>query len=331
MSDGKPDFGAEKHPPVVSVLIAAYNCEAFVQEAIASIQRQTLSEIEIVVVNDGSTDKTSEIIRTLAAHDSRIRFIDMPENGGCVKAWRTGLEHCSAPYIARMDADDVAIEDRLAKQVSYLNRHPEIALIGGAAISIDENGRKIDLAGFSPIPITEPAIQRSLHLATPCYHPAWLVRRELYSALKGYRETTPSEDYDFILRAVSAGYRVGNIPDVIMMLRIRRGQASSVSSLKQRKMHNYVVSLYQQRMRGRPDGYTPELAKAAVQSGKLSNSVHRLAGRWVSKAFQCRNRGMRVLLLGAAALISPWQAKYFMDRLRFRMVCRGAVDRDKSA
>ena len=310
--------------PLISVLMAAYNAEAFIVDAISSLQRQTISQIEIIVVNDGSTDGTLRLANAMSDADCRIHVIDLQPNRGCVEAWNAGLEHCRAPFIARMDADDISIEDRLEKQVTYLEAHPDVALVGGAATSIDRGGHRITLIGVSPIPLDSDEIRRSLLLGPPCYHDCWLARREVYLALGGYRNLFPAEDYDFLLRAVTCGYKLANIPDVILTIRLQPGQVSNQFALRQRKMHGYVIRLYKERRRCGTDTYSQPAARAAVESGKVPMRLHYLAGKCVAQAFMRTRRFEKLFFLVAAALLSPWQARYFIDRFRMRFICRSA-------
>jgi GT2 family glycosyltransferase len=319
-----------KRVPIVSVLMAAYNGEAFVAQAIESLQRQSISEIEIVVVNDGSTDKTLQVLETMAVADSRIRVVNMGTNKGCVAARNLGLTHCRSPHIAELDQDDVALEDRLAKQLTYLMDHPDVALVGGDAASIDLNGKPIHLAGASPILLTDRAIKRALLLGSPCYHSGWLARRDLYTQLDGYRELTPCEDYDFLLRAVSSGYKITNIADRVVMIRLHPRQVSSTAALKQRKMHGYVVNLFQDRSGGRPDAFSIESAQQATSSGRFAHALHRFAVRCTGAGFQCSGKLPKLFLL-MAACVSPWQAKYFFDRLRLRLICRSSLNGERTA
>jgi glycosyltransferase involved in cell wall biosynthesis len=312
--------------PIISVLMAVYNCEDFVVDAIASLQRQTLSNIEIVVVDDGSTDRTLELLESMAHIDTRIRVLRTAANHGCVSAWNLGLPYCRSPFIAKMDSDDVAVENRLEKQLNYLTANPQIALVGGAVSTIDFQGNPIELIGNSPIPFTESAIRRSLLLGTPCLHPCWLARRDLYVALGGYREIIPGEDYDFLLRAVTAGYNLANIQDIIMKIRIRPGQISSKFALRQRKMQSYVIKLYRERIHDGADSFDQNDARTEAMSGKLAGMLHNQAGRWVGRGFQSKKRWKKVAFLAAAALISPWQARYFIDRIRMRLICRSALN-----
>jgi glycosyltransferase involved in cell wall biosynthesis len=327
MSESKAGSPASNSMPVISVLMAAYNGQAYVAQAIRSLQNQSIPNIEIVVVNDGSTDDTLQILESLAAVDPRIRILDIGENKGCVAARNLGLSQCRSAYIGELDQDDLAAEDRFAKQLAYLTEHPEVALVGGDVASIDLQGRVVSLTGASPLLLTERAIRRGLLLGSPCYHSGWLARRELYAQLAGYRELTPCEDYDFLLRAISSGHKIANIPDHVAMIRLHPGQVSRSSGLQQRKMHRYVVKLYQDRMRRKVDPFNGESAKQAVSSGPLARTLHRFSVRCVGAGFQSKSRLPKLLLL-AAACASPWQAKYFIDRFRVRLISKSSLNRE---
>ena len=111
--------------PKVSVVIPVYNVEQYLQQCLNSILNQTLKEIEVICVDDGSTDKTPEMIGEYAKRDKRIKFIDNKQNAGIVATLNQGLEFCCGEYIARMDSDDISLPTRFATQVKYMDQHPE--------------------------------------------------------------------------------------------------------------------------------------------------------------------------------------------------------------
>lgn len=121
----------------VSVLMPVYNAEKYLPQAIESILNQSFSDFEFVIVNDGSTDRSEEII--LSYKDARIKLINQ-KNGGVSNALNTGLKNASGKYVARMDADDIAYPDRLWKQYAFLQNNPEYILVGSNADYIEENG-----------------------------------------------------------------------------------------------------------------------------------------------------------------------------------------------
>lgn len=116
--------------PLVSVVMAVYNGEKFVAEAIESILQQTLTDLELLIVDDGSTDGTLEIVQDYAARDDRIRVFAHPENRGQPSALNTAIAHAAGKYITLMDSDDVSLPQRLEKQADFLEAHPEIGAVG---------------------------------------------------------------------------------------------------------------------------------------------------------------------------------------------------------
>lgn len=116
--------------PKVSVLMSAYNSEKYVAEAIESILNQTFSDFEFIIVNDGSTDKTADIIDKYANEDKRIKFINNKQNQGLIAALNSAWPLCSGEYVARMDSDDISLPDRFAIQIAYMDEHPECGACG---------------------------------------------------------------------------------------------------------------------------------------------------------------------------------------------------------
>src|SRR5665647_1469233 len=115
--------------PKVTVLMSVYNSESFLAEAIDSILGQTFKDFEFLIINDGSKDKSLEIIKNRAKNDPRIRLISRP-NKGLVKSLNEGLAKARGEYIARMDSDDISLKTRLKKEVDFLDSHPDVGMVG---------------------------------------------------------------------------------------------------------------------------------------------------------------------------------------------------------
>lgn len=306
----------------ISVLLPVYNVEPYVAEALASIQSQTLTDIEIVVVDDGSTDNTLRIVEQIASSDARIKIIRTPRNLGLPAALNFGLPFCQAPLIARMDGDDIALPTRLEKQFQFLEQNPDIALVGCTTIAVDKSGTRIPGLGVSRKPVSQDEIAKTMLLAPPCSH-IWLARHSLYDALKGYRQFECAEDYDFLLRAISAGFRVSNLPDALMLVRTRPGNLSA--RLEQKKSHHYIVRLYRERTRKGQDSFSLDEYKRIVEAGPLEHSAYLLAVKVGRKGMRSRHPISRIVLIVMSALISPWQARYFLSRIRFRVALQTSV------
>lgn len=315
---------------LISVLMPVFNVERYVKEALRSVQQQTVRDLDIVVVDDGSTDGTLPIVEHIAAIDARIRIFRMDRNRGIPAALNFGLAHCLAPYIARFDGDDVAHPQRLEKELAVLQANPEIALVGCATIGIDENGLPRSGGVVSPVAVSRDEIAKTLLLSTPCLH-MWLARRQVYDKLEGYRELTVAEDYDFLLRAATAGFLLSNVPEPLMYLRTRRGNSAHTHAIMHRKAQKYAVRLYYERLHTGSDSFSRENFANAVRAGYLTNLIHNAATSMVKAGFDSRSRTTRMLLCFLASLVSPWQARYFLDRARLRWILRNeATQRDKT-
>jgi glycosyltransferase involved in cell wall biosynthesis len=202
--------------PAISVLLPVYDAGRFLAPAVESILSQTFADFELIAIDDGSHDGSAEVLAQFAARDGRIRVFTQG-NQGIVATLNRALSLARAPLVARMDADDVARPDRLAKQIDYLRQHPEIAVVSGAVDVIDEDGAclRTDVFPTSPETIANELIHRSC-----VCHPAVMVRTEIVRSVGGYRRNAQlAEDYDLWLR-ISEVSRIANLPDVLLVYRL---------------------------------------------------------------------------------------------------------------
>jgi glycosyltransferase involved in cell wall biosynthesis len=198
--------------PRVDVLIPAFNAAATIENAVASVQAQTVRDIRIIIVDDGSTDATPDIVRSLAAADPRVLLVSRA-NGGVVAAANTGLAHCAAPFFARLDADDRAAPDRLERQLAYLEANPDCVAVGGSVRHIDKAGRLVGTIGKAvPIDAADPyeVPAREPHLI----HPTLTARLDAVRRAGGYRPVGYAEDSDLYWRLQEVG-RLHNMPEIL--------------------------------------------------------------------------------------------------------------------
>ena len=207
--------------PRVSVLLPARNAEATVVEACQSVLTQTFTDFELLVVNDGSTDRTLELVRTLEASDARVRILQSPGQG-LVPALQHGLAQCRAPLIARMDADDLSHPERLALSVAQLE---DGALAGvGTQVEVFRDDRPVSPALQSYVAwmngLTSPEdIVRERFIESPLCHPSVMFRRDVVVAEGGWEEGLFPEDYQLWLKLMAAGHRLGRVPRVLLRWR----------------------------------------------------------------------------------------------------------------
>jgi glycosyltransferase involved in cell wall biosynthesis len=208
--------------PLITVLMPVYNGERFVLDAVASILAQTFEDFELLVIDDGSTDKTRNLLETIS--DPRVHVLANPTNLGLIATLNRGLELARGRYLARMDADDLAAPERLARQIDYLERHPHVHVLGCMAELIDEHGRRCSsLAGYP----TEPAAIRDFLFQECCLiHPSVVFRTDTVREAGGYSASARhAEDYELWLR-LSDNHALANLPDKLISYRIHPGQVS---------------------------------------------------------------------------------------------------------
>ncbi|MEL5895823.1 glycosyltransferase [Bacteroides sp. GD17] len=213
--------------PLVSVIIPCYNAEKYIREAIDSIINQTYSNIEILCIDDCSKDNTLSMLREFEVIDNRIRVYSNPINMRIAAALNVGLEHTSGTYIARMDADDIAVHDRIEKQVKFLEAYPQIAICGGQCDVINEHGMQ---TGHISYPLSDEAL-KTLLLFDSCFaHPTVMFRKSIYNSLGGYADMMPVEDVEYWTRMAIAGYKFANLPDVLLRYRHHSLQVTSTQN-----------------------------------------------------------------------------------------------------
>lgn len=261
LSNSHPQSG--RVSPTVSVLMPVHNGQLYLPQAVESVLSQTFKDFEFIAIDDGSTDDSLLILREYERRDSRVQVLSRP-NTGIVGALNDGLELATGEFVARMDADDIALSERLAKQVAFLRAHPECVLVGSRVLLIDPEGA----------PIGEWATQTAhedidgghLTLHWPMVHPAVTMRRSIVMQLGGYRQQYNTlEDLDLFLRMAERG-RLANLPDVLLHYRQHFG---STCFSRNRQQSDIREAIYRETCarRGMPEpASAPETFRAAPRS-----------------------------------------------------------------
>ncbi len=200
--------------PTISVIMSVYNGELYLAEAIESILHQTFTDFEFIIIDDGSTDKTKEIISSFS--DRRIKVIENKKNIGLSTSLNKGASIARGKYLARMDADDISLPERLAIQTEFLEAHPEIGLVGCNANVIDEHGT---VFRTFYMPQTNALIRWNMCFRTPFIHPTVVIRKEFLEHVRGYDDSILySQDRDLWQR-LSSFTSFANLPDILFHYR----------------------------------------------------------------------------------------------------------------
>ncbi|MBL4707510.1 MAG: glycosyltransferase [Flavobacteriales bacterium] len=215
--------------PLVSVIMPAYNAEKYISESILSIINQTYRNWELIIINDGSTDQTSQIIKEFLKKDKRLRLSDNETNKGLVFTRNKGLECARGKYIANLDSDDIASSDRLEKQVTFLERNLEYVLLGSACIHINEKGKKIASVKRN---IPNEHLKALLLFSNYFINSSVMMRADQAKTLRYMEGFAPAEDYQFFSQLCQLGH-IGNLNDKLVEYRIHDQNISSIKRLEQ--------------------------------------------------------------------------------------------------
>lgn len=288
----------------VTVLMSVYNSEKYLLEAIRSILNQTFSDFEFLIINDGSSDRSLEIIESL--RDPRVRIINNSCNIGLTKSLNIGIKQACGELIARMDADDISYPDRLRCQVDFLDSHPEVMLVGSSIEMLDEKGVSFQIWHT---PTDHSAIVATLKEGNAFGHGSVMFRKACVENVGLYREKFRySQDFDYWQRFAER-YETANIKDVLYKLR-RSSTSISRSKLgKQLDFHLLAIAFARQRSQKGSDDYgiliddnvenflaqRCGLTKAFIRKFKsdkfIINAQESLAGKDKATAFTLLLRG----------------------------------------
>jgi len=233
-------------PPRLSILLPVRNEARLLPAALASLFRQTLTDWELVAVDDGSSDGTGAILAAAAARDGRVRVLRQPA-AGLVAALNTGLAACRAPLVARMDGDDICHPQRLQRQAEYLDSHPQVTLVACAVRQVPRatlGGGMLSYEHWQNSLLDHAAISRDLFVESPFVHPSVTFRRDAVLALDGYRDAGWAEDYDLWLRLAAAGARFARLEQVLFYWRdhpqrqTRTAPAYTLEAFRACKLHH---------------------------------------------------------------------------------------------
>ncbi len=269
--------------PLVSVIIPAYNSARFIRVTIESALNQDYPNFEIVVVDDGSTDETPEILKEYASERCRV-FLE--SHIGCVPNYNRCLRYAQGRYIAILDHDDVMLPGRLRRQAEYLESHPELCMVGSAYEIVGEKGEFLE---SRPMPSGPSEVRRFEGVFNAVQHPTAMYRRHLVDEIGEYREEYfPSHDSEFILRAI-ARFDADNLPEYLTRWRRVRSSPTTGMSEIQSRLHYEMRRDYNEKAfaaakdRGVKGQFALNLGKISYYRGRVAETFI-----WLTAALRYR-------------------------------------------
>lgn len=239
---------------MISVVMPVYNGEKFLKQSIESILNQTYNDFEFIIINDGSTDNSLEIIKRYVAIDERIILISQ-ENKGIVEALNKGIDISSGKYIARMDCDDISLPNRFKVQLDFMRENTNVDILGTyiSAIGQSEDEMRRVEKWFNVSVTDKNKLERSL-VSTVLCHPSIIMTSE-FSKKNKYDSKYPQiEDYELFLRAISKGYKLCNIQEVLFKYRVHEDSKSHIERNQQiniikQRISSKIKNLYNKKMK----------------------------------------------------------------------------------
>ncbi len=209
----------KKNTPTVSVVMSTYNRADLVGNATKSILNQTFRDFEFIIVNDGSTDNTAQVLRALAAKDKRIRIVTNRQNKGLVYSLNRGLKIARGKYIARMDDDDISLPKRFEKQVHFLDKHSGITAVGSQFVYASDKQKNIQEVNAPYDSLLVDKLKIQSYMQVPFLHPTAMIRSDFLKKhkIKYSPKFKSAEDTYFFYQITKAGGKFYTLPDVLLI------------------------------------------------------------------------------------------------------------------
>jgi glycosyltransferase involved in cell wall biosynthesis len=307
---------------MISVVMPAYNASKFIAPAIDSILNQTFQEFELIIVDDGSTDNTLEIVKSYLERDDRVQLIQS-NHGGLSIACNLGISNSKYSWIARMDADDIALPQRFEKQINAARANPKVVAWGTYVHHMNSKG---DVLSVNPLGPTSEEIFYNLrergHVAH-LHHPTVLLKKEIVLKAGGYNsEFEPAEDFELFDRLANQGLLLA-IPEPLLLYRVHSQSVSMQRFYHQKLLQRCVVARHRARLAGNRElsisEFLEEYKKQPLVPG-LKRYLHTLGQFYYRKAglFACEQKYLQAgLHLSISAALNP---RYSIPRIWYQVL-----------
>lgn len=308
--------------PIVSVVMSVYNDSKYISDSVESILNQDLYESEFIIVDDGSTDESLQVIEEYAKSDSRIRIIRNSNNCGLAASLNNAISVARGEYVARMDSDDISLTYRLRSQFEFMKRNKDIMLVGSSVYRINKDGIVMceTRANTDHVCLKKWVISGGI----PCMHPTWFFRRSLFHDINGYRILPAAQDYDFLARVVYKGHKISNVSVPLLCQRLHGGMVSAKSNICQLKIASYVKKAGKRNFIFEDRYFTEDIIKRIVKTPKILHLLHKIALVLVMKSIETRKdkKLLSCVLYIAAMLCSPYRFYYVMNSFVRQVFCK---------
>ncbi len=238
----------------ISVVIPVRNGERYLAQAVESVLAQTHRDLELLIIDNGSADRSMEIMMRYVRMDDRIRVLNQPDRGVASAANR-GLEESEGEWIARLDCDDVFLPEKLEKQIAFIRKNPDVRIVGTLGYFVNDTGRVIGLVSAEG-PFTKAEFEGVTAGGEPVFfiHSSTLMHRETMLTIGGYREQfVQAEDVDLWLRMAEKGHLLLKMPEPLTLYRIHEGSLTMLRNAEQRRYHRWVMACAEARRKGREE------------------------------------------------------------------------------
>jgi glycosyltransferase involved in cell wall biosynthesis len=238
----------------VSVVIPVHNGERYLEQAVESALAQTFQDFELLIIDDGSTDGSRAIMDRYARRDVRIRVLSQA-NRGVSAAGNLGFEEARGEWVARLDADDLFLPEKLERQIAFIRQHPDVRIAGTLGYFINRSGRVIGLVNTDG-PFTRTEFERMAARREPVFfvHSSTLMHRETVLAVGGYRERfVQAEDVDLWLRMAEKGHLLLKMPEPLLLYRLHGESLTMKRNAEQKRYHRWVMACADARGKGREE------------------------------------------------------------------------------
>jgi len=273
-----------KKKPLISVVMPAYNAQKYINSAIESILNQTFKNFELIIVNDCSTDNTINIVNSFIRKDARVKIINNKKRLNIAASLNKGINKASSNIIARMDADDISLPNRLELQYKLINSSKNISVVGANIIVMDIDENEIAIRNY---PDSSEKLKACLFRYSPFAHPVACFRRDIFNSVGGYNpKYSPTEDLDLWFR-LGVKYKFGSVKKPLLKYRLYRNSSSN-QSLKGLEILVFKIRLYAMTKLGyRPSffdlvynllqfttlWFTPDIYRARIYNFLRSNNL----------------------------------------------------------